>query len=206
MTDQINIIHDSNDFFKKYKLNDILIKKSIINKNDYNYLIKYTNNPKFLINLSTNDINIYPLNDVFLILLINKLLIEDFIKFYKEYFNSAYLKLMIQHILFTNILKEDKNTTILNKEIIPSFKNLFFENNKKISFKMFSNTTNYNNVKIYINSSKKTEITLEQFKKEYKNFKNIQISFILSDILISEKTNKIKYKQDKIITEIILNN
>ena len=206
MTDQINIIHDSNDFFKKYKLNDILIKKSIINKNDYNYLIKYTNNPKFLINLSTNDINIYPLNDVFLILLINKLLIEDFIKFYKEYFNSAYLKLMIQHILFTNILKEDKNTTILNKEIIPSIKNLFFENNKKISFKMFSNTTNYNNVKIYINNSTKIEITLEQFKKEYKNFKNIQISFILSDILIYEENNKIKYSQDKIITEIILNN
>jgi len=205
MTDQINIIHDSNDFFKKYKLTEILIKNSSVNKHDYNYLIKYYNNPKFLINLSTNDINIYPLNDVFLILLINKLLIEDFIKFYKEYFNSAYLKLMIQHILFTNILKENKNTTILNKEIIPSFKNLFFEDTNKISFKIFSNTLDYNNVKIYINNSKKTEITLEQFKKEYKNFKNIQISFILSDILIYEKINKINYSQDKIITEIILN-
>lgn len=202
MTQLINNINDSNDFLKNYKLNDTLIKIS-----QDEYLIKYQNIPAFIVNLSINNIKFYSLNNLLMIMLINIDTLKPFINHYKEYFNSAYLKLMIHYILYSNFLKEDKSTYILNTELIPSNKNLIFEDNNNVSFKIFINLPNYNDTKIYIkNKNEKTEITFEQFKKEYKNFKNIQITFNLSEIEIYKKTNILKYYQDKIITELILYN
>lgn len=202
MNHSINNIHNSNDFFKNYKLDDTLIKTSL-----NEYIVKYQKKPEFIINVPINNIKIYPLNNLLIIMIININILKPFISYYKEYFNSAYLKLMLQNILFSNILKEDKEINILNIELKPTFKNLIFEDNNNVSFKIFTNIPIYNNIKMYIqNKNEKTEITTEQFKTEYNKFKNIQISFNLSEIEINIKTNFIKYKQDKIITDIILYN
>ncbi len=114
---------------------------------------------------------------------------------------------MMQNILFSNIIKEDSETNILNLELKPSFKNLTFEDNNNVSFKIFTNIPNFNYIKIYIkDKNEKIEITSEQFKTDYKKYKNIQITFNLSEIEIYLKSNLIKYKQDKIISEIVLFN
>ncbi len=202
MSYTINNIHDSNDFFKNYKLNDTLIKSS-----SKEFIIKYQNIPEFTVNIPINNVKIYSLNALFMIMLINIETLKPFISYYKEYFNSAYLKLMMQNILFSNIIKEDSETNILNLELKPSFKNLTFEDNNNVSFKIFTNIPNFNYIKIYIkDKNEKIEITSEQFKTDYEKYKNIQFTFNLSEIEIHLKSNLIKYKQDKIISEIVLFN
>ncbi len=66
MSYTINNIHDSNDFFKNYKLNDTLIKSS-----SKEFIIKYQNIPEFTVNIPINNVKIYSLNALFMIILIN---------------------------------------------------------------------------------------------------------------------------------------